>query len=720
INTYLHNGNYYLLDASRSMFNAGQSSFPDNPVGGILTLNANNSTTNSLNISHVTSSNNSWNNTKAVSAHYNAGIAFTYFKNTFNRNSINGQGGSIYSIINVRESSSQDMDNAFWNGEAMFYGNGDQAFSHPLARALDVSGHEMSHGVIQSTANLTYQGESGALNESFADIFGAMIDRDDWRMGEDVVNPSVFSSGALRDMQNPHNGGSSLNTPGWQPQHYNERYTGSEDNGGVHINSGIINHAYYMVANNIGKEKAEQIFYRALRDYLTASSKFIDARNAVAQAAAAIHGTNANEVTICNNAFTSVGIGSGQGNNYQQPVQPNPGTEFLLLTESGTNNIYISNGDGSNAQQISNTPTLSRPSITDDGSTVVFVGQDKKMYIINIDWSTGNLQEDLLSEEPVWRNVSISKDGNRIAALTDNLTNQIFVADFTTQQTQTHTYTLYNPTTGQGGVTTSNVRYADVLEFDLSGQHILYDAYNELSNASYWDINVIQVWNNQTHSLTSSGPINKLFNALPDNVSIGNPTYAKNSPFIIAFDYIESGTFGESYAVLGLNLESGNIGEIYTNDDLGVPTYGKADDKVGFYSSGGGNNEFNKRNLASDKITGTGNVTNILTGVKWGTYFANGTRNLVSVNELGRGIQPLQAVPNPATDVVNVYFNADNATKGTLVLYNLLGAEVYRLTVAIAAQRNSYQLALSHLPKGTYFVKLQADNTVATAKIVKQ
>lgn len=91
------------------------------------------------------------------------------------------------------------MGNAFWNGQAMFYGNGDNAFQ-PLAKGLDVAGHEMTHGVVEGTANLEYQGKSGALNQSFADIFGVMIDRDDWKIGEDVVKTSAFPSGALRSM----------------------------------------------------------------------------------------------------------------------------------------------------------------------------------------------------------------------------------------------------------------------------------------------------------------------------------------------------------------------------------------------------------------------------------------------------------------------------------------------------------------------------------------
>jgi Zn-dependent metalloprotease len=98
-----------------------------------------------------------------VSAHYNAGQAFEYFRNTFNRNSINGSGGNVISIINVTDENDGNMDNAFWSQTAMYYGNGDVAFQQ-LARGLDAAGHEMSHGVIDNTANLEYLSQSGALN----------------------------------------------------------------------------------------------------------------------------------------------------------------------------------------------------------------------------------------------------------------------------------------------------------------------------------------------------------------------------------------------------------------------------------------------------------------------------------------------------------------------------------------------------------------------------
>ena len=174
------------------------------------------------------------------------------------RNSLDGEGGNIIGIINMNDSETGGpMDNAYWNGAYMAFGNGNKILK-PLAGALDVIGHELGHGVIDKTAGLVYRDQSGAMNESFADIFGAMIDREDWQIGEDITKPEVFPSGALRDLSNPHNGYISSKEDNWQPAHTSEIYTGEEDNGGVHINSGILNFAYYKYATATSKEEAEQ------------------------------------------------------------------------------------------------------------------------------------------------------------------------------------------------------------------------------------------------------------------------------------------------------------------------------------------------------------------------------------------------------------------------------------------------------------------------------
>ncbi|MBP9056482.1 MAG: M4 family metallopeptidase, partial [Saprospiraceae bacterium] len=332
INTYEVSSKFYMIDGSRDMFVFAPTQLPNEPEGVIWTIDAFNTSPakDNFNYDHVTSTNNLWSNKTAVSAHYNGGKAFEYFRNIHNRKSINGAGGNIVSLINVADEDGSSMGNAFWNGQAMFYGNGDGAFQ-PLARGLDVAGHEMTHGVVQSTANLDYEGESGALNESFADVFGSMIDRDDWKIGEDVVKTSAFPSGALRSLEDPHNGASTNNfNAGWQPRHYDERYKGTEDNGGVHINSGIPNWAFFKFASAIGKDKAEKVYYRALTTYLTKSSKFVDCRVAVIKAATDLYSTT--EINAAKKAFDEVGILGDTGGNYETDINANPGQEFILTT----------------------------------------------------------------------------------------------------------------------------------------------------------------------------------------------------------------------------------------------------------------------------------------------------------------------------------------------------------------------------------------------------
>ncbi|MCB9284738.1 MAG: M4 family metallopeptidase [Lewinellaceae bacterium] len=711
INTYCKNNVYYLIDASQAMFNNTQSSFPDDPVGVIWTIDAQNTSPENANFSlkHITSATNAWNNPKAVSAHYHGEKAYDYFKGTFNRESINGQGGNILSLINVVESDNTQMDNAFWNGFAMFYGNGNQAFVAPLAKALDVSGHEMSHGVIQSTANLEYMGESGALNESFADVFGAMIDRNDWQMGEDVVNTNIFPSGALRDLSNPHNGGNNLNDPGWQPAHYSERYTGSQDNGGVHINSGIVNRAYYLFANSIGKDKAEQVYYRALDKYLVKSSQFIDCRIAVIQAATDLYG--AAEVNAAKAAFDAVGIGEGSGTNSQTDIATNPGDDYILMTDAGFSALYIFTPDG---QEIANPLTtlapLSRPSITDDGTVVVYIADDNTMRGIILDWGTGQTDEFVMQNEPIWRNVAISKDGERLAALTTDNDNFIWIYDFGLQQWQE--FELYNPTTGQGGPTTGDVHYADVLEWDFSSQWVLYDAFNSLHTATgndieYWDIGFIQVSNGNNFS---DGHIEKLFSGLQEGISIGNPTFSKNSDYIIAFDYLDE--YYNEYYLLGANIESGEVGTIFQNADLSWPNYSVDDNRMVFDAESAGTPVLAFINLASDKIHSTGTASVFVNQGRSGVWFANGTRPLSTDEPVGE--MKILLFPNPVERTLNLEFYAETGGEGQLELFDSMGRQLGAQSISTTAGVNKYQWDVGNLPAGPYFVRLRT----ATAQVI--
>lgn len=626
LNTYNTDGFDYMVDISKPMYNASQSALPDNPVGGIMTLDLRNAIRDENTvIYHLRSSSSTWNDPLAVSAHYNASVAYDYFLNTFNRNSINGEGGTVFSYVNVADDDGGGLDNAFWNGTAMFYGNGRDAFA-PLAGSLDVGGHEMSHGVIQNTAGLVYEYQSGAINESFADVFGVMIDRDNWQLGEDVVNSQYFASGAMRDMSNPNNGGNELSDRGWQPKDMTEYYTGSGDNGGVHINSGIPNRAYYLIATAIGKEKAEQVYYRTLSTYLTANSQFIDLRLGVIQAATDLHGADSQEVQVAIDAFDTVGIVDGEATDTDNDIPTVVGSEFILsvdIRDEDPNTLYISDTNGENYVPLTTTKLSRKPSVSDDGTLAIFVTEDNTINAVTLDQN--NIEEIVISDEPVWAAISLSKDGNRLAAIRNDIEGVIFISDLVTSESMA--YELYNPTSADG-VTTGEVLYADALEWDYSGQYLIYDALNELNNANgssidYWDVGSLRVWNNQTNSF-GDGNIQKIFTNLPEGVSIGNPSIAKTSGNILAFDLFDE--VNNSYEVITANIETGIVQTVYVNNKLGFPNFSTNDDKLLFDTDNDGDEDIAIIGLASDKVSPQGTPSVIIPNGIWGIWYTVGER----------------------------------------------------------------------------------------------
>lgn len=233
-----------------------------------------------------------------VDANYYAKQVYDYYKQTFGRDSYDDQGSPILSFTHVNRYGGQDnRNNAAWIGDKMIYGDGDGRTFTALAGANDVVAHEITHGVTQETANLEYRNQSGALNESFSDVFGYFVDNEDFLMGEDVYTPNR-SGDALRSMSNPERFG--------QPAHMNGYVRTAEDNGGVHTNSGIPNKAAYNTIQAIGIQKSEQIYYRALTQYLASNSDFRDAKAALYQSALDLYGqSTANQV---GEAWSNVGV----------------------------------------------------------------------------------------------------------------------------------------------------------------------------------------------------------------------------------------------------------------------------------------------------------------------------------------------------------------------------------------------------------------------------
>ena len=188
LNIYLSQGKYYLLDATKSMYIPPVS----NEEGVIETYTANNSTNqdNPYDMAEIVydpDNDKIFTDAAAVDAHFFTEKVYEYYNTNFGRNSWDNNGGSLTNMVHY----SNEYNNAFWNGAFMSYGDGDGNTFSNLAGAYDVIVHEITHGITQSTAGLEYQGQSGALNESYSDIMAAMADNDDWQIGEDIYTPSM-------------------------------------------------------------------------------------------------------------------------------------------------------------------------------------------------------------------------------------------------------------------------------------------------------------------------------------------------------------------------------------------------------------------------------------------------------------------------------------------------------------------------------------------------
>ena len=381
ISTTLVGSNYTLRDSSRG--------------SGVFTYNLKKGT--SLKTTDFTDANNSWtaaefNNAAfdnaALDAHWGVSSTYDYFKNTFNRNSYNNSGGALKSYVHY----SSAYENAYWSGSEMVYGDGASTFS-PLT-SLDVTAHELGHGICEYSANLVYSRESGALNEGLSDIWGSVVEnafaptKQNFLIGEDITK---VSPGYLRSMSNPKSGLSPqpdtyLGT-NWKAATSSCTPTQNNDQCGVHYNSGVLNHFFYILTQGktgtndkgnsysvtgIGFDKSAKIIYRMETSYLSSTSTYASVLTYAIQSAKDLYGADSPEAIATQNALYAVGLGtaySGGGTSTDTTAPSAPtnlsasGTTAVatnLTWTASTDNVGVTGYDVySGATLLGNTATTS-------------------------------------------------------------------------------------------------------------------------------------------------------------------------------------------------------------------------------------------------------------------------------------------------------------------------------------------------------------------------
>ncbi len=411
--TWYQGSTYYMIDTTLPMHGANPN--PPNSLGSgnLVVFDAKNQDPNS-NITgyflEASAPDSGW-DTAGVSAMDNLRTVTNYYKNTFGRNGIDNKTLNTISFVHV----GQSWDNACWTGQVILIGDGGQHFVR-LAGGLDVLAHEYTHAVIDYTASFEYQYQSGALHEGIADIFGCMVDRSNWTVGETITR----SGQPLRDLANPHNDMDGPD-PATMDEYRNVPY--SNDYGGVHLNATIIGHAAYLMADGladaIGRDKTAQVFYRAITTHMTSQSNFVDCRNATVQSAEELYGADSREVQAVTDAWDAVKVGSsggtGTGGGTGGSVPPATGPDSLVFVYYNGSSAYLgmrtSTGD---AYQVSPTPVSAvRPVITTGGTEVLFVDANNNLRVASL--NPNDTYENVVIGDGTIRTIGGSRDGRYFA-----------------------------------------------------------------------------------------------------------------------------------------------------------------------------------------------------------------------------------------------------------------------------------------------------------------
>lgn len=637
-------GGYYLMDTTKPSFRP-EFDPVTNPQGVIAIGDLINREFGSVPPEAVFSSNpNSWSSRDAVSALINLGVTYDYFLTEHKRNGLGGDGGNLLAIVR-----SGGLANAFYMNESRVMVFGDV---RPYVASLDVVAHELGHGVTANSSNLEYRHQSGALNESFSDIFGELVENyaygsHDWRMGSAL-------SEQFRDFKNPR---SIVTGFGPNPSKWSEyiRLTEEQDDGGVHINSSIINHAFYQLAeglpNHLTLRDAAAIFYRCLTVHLQPQSQFIDCRLGCIAAAEALFPNDSSKVIAVADAFDAVEI-------LDLPPTPPPGrlaavdapdSALAVYHNSTVTRYSLARRENSKGDDPVEGSTMfhglkkSRISVAGDGSSFAYVGESADLCAT----TTAAPAQDLrcFGLEGLVNSVAISANASRFAAvLKDPATglprDRLFVSDGKTS----HEYPLKSPAID--GVAVDTILYADQLCFSPDGRFLLYDA---LSEVRFGNGPKVQRWSIYLLDLDAE----LVYVVIPpfEDFNIGNPVFGHTSDSFIAFEGQLLSTGAST--VLTYDRFRGSVGEIgVVNSGYGYPEF-TGDDRAIVFANRDTTAKLTgfslyRQAMAEDRITKTGAAELWLHDAVLGVVYRRGT--YLSANER----PTVSLVAQPAASAVTV------------------------------------------------------------------
>jgi bacillolysin len=574
------------------------------------------------NLSHISSSfaQSGW-DAAGVSVMAHITTVHNYFKTTFGRNGLDNHNHNYNAVVHL----GQNYANAFWNGAYIVFGDGDNQSFTNLAGCLDITAHELQHGITSFTANLKYENQSGALNEAYSDLFACMVDDKNWTVGEACT---IADPGYLYNLADPKDGVRPL--PSTMSQYENLPNTEAGDWGGVHINMSIPGRAGYLMADGlpsgaaIGRAKTAQIWYRALTTYLTPYAQFTDARNAMVQSAEDLYGAGSSEVAAVRAAWDTVEV-YGSDDAPSPAPGPTPGDPvsgddiMLYLRPTGNGDPYdlcaLLNPGSGPAQEKDicplndfnvdgSYPRYTKPAAytNSSGDTVIFYTTlSNRLHTVTLHPDGTHDESEAVFDTQDFFSIALSPDGRYLAyTRPDEHDNRIYVLDLI--EDRRGAFVIESFSDAEGGSDVFNtILHADSLAFDFTSRIVAFDALNCISTEEsscadgdghrYWSIGFLHLADDPDDHQAVLGSLSFPIPNQSPRFNIGYPAFAANNSYILAVDVLDytnhktddsidsmvttlDGITGNSRQVASPDRSGRGIG-VY-----GVPTFWGDDDAV--------------------------------------------------------------------------------------------------------------------------------------------
>lgn len=610
LQTWFDSGKYYLIDTSKPMYNsASQPPVRADMEGAIIIENARNlpatSTPTSLPATEIVNSTdiNSW-DAQAVSAAYTLSEAYDYFYYRHSATHVVDATQSLTAIVNF----GQGYNNAFWQPDLklMIFGNGQN-----YAASLDIVAHELSHAVINKTNRLVYQGQSGAISEGLADVFAEAAEARtygvaDWLIGSQLSKPS-------RNLANP----ASINMPGTTRPYPASmaQYVDPavdlpgkfkfDDFGGVHLNSTIIGHAFYLLATSIDMIDAERIFYDALVYQIPNYAQFIDFRLGAIAAAGKLFGEKSAQAIATANAFTSVGILDGEASTPEPPTPEVTGADSVLFIDGTSNHlIRYTPSNNQKLELTSAAVAMARPSVSGGGEMTVYLSENR-LEVCVLYTETATLLNCISAPSQV-NSIALSPDKTKIAYVLAAQPSTITLVDAESFDTIIE-LPVTAPTSEDQTVQLNTVKEIGDMIFSRSGENIFFNARNEMT---YTDTSTLSVWSIYSVK-TTTGQVNSVIPPIK-GLDFQQPSLGKTSDRYLtftAYDSVLNDTF-----LYAADLDRNTAKYVSSADIIESPSYNGNDSAIIFSEKTGTNNyRILRQNLSlSDHITWQGTEVTVL------------------------------------------------------------------------------------------------------------